>query len=192
MTLESIRNHIIEQAKAEASAVAEETRREADRLIAGAHEEVDREFHSAMERLSVELAAALDQETGRLRAGHRMELLKLKSHILDDIFTRAAGKLLSNEEYWERIREHLEEMAGQEGQILCRAEHRERIGRMIKELNGRLERKVPGLARDPAGIRGGFVFQGRAFDVDVSLDSQLDVFREKVLPEFVARAFPEK
>jgi len=192
MTLENIRNHIIEQAKAEASRAREETLREADRIIASAREEADREFHSAIERLQAELDAALDQETGRLRAAQRMELLKLKSRILDEIFARAAGKLLSNERYWERVREQLEELAGQEGQVLCRSEDRERVSRIIRELNGRLDRKVPGLARDPAGIRGGFVFQGRGFDVDVSLDSQLEVFREKVLPELVAKTFPEK
>lgn len=194
MTLDNIRNHVIEQAKSETSRARDETRREADRLLANTREEADREFRLAVERLQAELDAALEQETGRLRTEHRMELLKLKSAILDDVFTAAARKLLLSEKYWERTRRQLEELTGQEGQVFCRAEHRERLDRMIREFNARPGAKAPGLAAEagPGVPGGGFVFRSRTFDIDVSLDSELEAFREKARPEVVAKAFPEE
>ena len=41
-------------------------------------------------------------------------------------------------------------------------------------------------------IMGGFVLHAETFDTDCSLDLELASFREKALPELIARAFPQK
>ena len=102
-----------------------------------------------------------------------------------------AEKLLLSEEYWRLIREQLRDLAAEKGQILCRGDHRETLAKVRDELNAELDEKLAPLAEESADILGGFVLRGSEFDLDVSLDSQLEAFREKVLPELIAKVFPE-
>ena len=191
MTLERIENHIIEKAKAEGEAIAQGAAEEAACITRAAREEADAAYGAAIEQSKSRLSAEFEQTLGRARAAGRMELLKRKSAILDDILTKTQGKLLAGEEYWKRVREQLRSLAGHEGHILCGADHRERIAKMIKELNGDLSEKVPALAKEPGDISGGFILTGDKYDVDFSLASQLEALREKILPELIAKAFPE-
>ena len=192
MTLDRIEKHITEQAEGEVAEIAERARKEAGRITSTAREEADAEYAADVERLKRELKTTFEQETGKLRARGRMELLKLKSGILDDVFTRAADKLLARDDYWDIVRAQLAELAGREGEILCSSEHRERVAGIIKELNGTLTEKVASLGKEDLDITGGFVSHGERFDIDYSLDSQLEGLRENVLPELVAEAFPEE
>jgi len=118
-------------------------------------------------------------------------MLKLKTAILDDVFEQATRKLLFDDGYWQLTRRYLRSMAGQKGEILCRSEHRETLGRAIDELNAEVTEKIPPLSEETVDILGGFILRGDKFDVDYSLDSQLETFRTKVLPELMAEAFPE-
>jgi len=191
MTLERIENHIIEKAETEAEAIAHEAAEEAGRITGSAREEADAAFHAAIEQAKSQLSAEFEKALGQARTAGRMELLKRKSAILYDIFAKTAERLIANEEYWKCLREQLKGLAGQKGTILCAADHREKIAEMIKELNGELSEKVPSAAKEPADISGGFILTGDEYDVDFSLDSQLEALREKILPELIAKAFPE-
>ena len=192
MTLERIEKHITEQAEAEAAEIIDGARKEAERISSSAREEADAQYAGDIERLKRELRTAFEQDTGKLRARRRMELLKLKAGILDDVFANAAEKLLARDEYRDRVRSQLKEVAGSEGQILCRPDQRETIGGLLKELGGELTEKIAPLGEEGVDITGGFVFRGDRFDIDYSLDSQLDGLRENVLPELIAEAFPEE
>ena len=192
MTLERIEKHITEQTEAEVAEIIERARKEAEHLTSTAREEADAEYAGDIERLKRELKSTFEQETGKLRAQRRMELLKFKSNILDDIFAKAAEKLLARDEYWNIVRTQLTELAGREGQILCRSEHRKKTAGIMEELNGELTEKIAPLGEESLDITGGFVFRSERFDIDYSLDSQLESLREKVLPELIAEAFPEE
>lgn len=197
MTLEKIENHVIKQAREEAEAITTKTREEARRITAEAREQAEGEYAAAVDRLKGTLDTTLEQEIGKLDGRHRMELLDLKSKILDDVFRQAVEKLLLDDEHWKVTWKHLREVAGQKGQILCRAEHHETFAKKMAELEtalvgARHASPLPPLADEPAPILGGFIFRCDKFDADFSLDSQLEAFREKLLPELVARAFPEQ
>lgn len=191
MTLEKIENHIVDEATAEAAGMAADAREQAAKIAADAREEADAELALAVERLKAELANAFDQSIGRLRTDQRLEMLKIKTAILNDVFAAATEKLLHNDAYWQLTRQHLRLAAGQTGEILCRVEQRDVIGGMIDELNAELDGKVPPLADENADILGGFVFRGDRIDLDFSLDSQIETFRARVLPDLMAEAFPE-
>jgi len=192
MTLKRIEDHILDQAKAEASTMTEAARQEADRLTSAAREQCEAEYAAAVEGLQRQLKTTFEQETGKLRADCGMELLRLKTRILDDIFRKAARKLLERDDFWNLVQRQLKEVAGREGRVHCRADHRDAVGKLIDEINGASEQKIAPLAEEPVDITGGFVFRGAQFDIDYSLDSQLADFREKTLPELIARAFPEE
>jgi len=189
MTLEKIETHVVEEARAKAGEIADATRAECEKIAADAREEADAAFAAAVERLKADLANAFGHAVGKLHADHRLESLRIRTAILDDVFAKARDKLLHDEDYWQLTRAQLRTVAGKTGAVRCRAAHREALARMIDELNAELKEKVPPLADDPVDILGGFVLEGRKFDLDFSLDAQLDAFREKVLSELLVEAF---
>ena len=131
MTLKRIEDHILEQAKAESSTMTEAARKEAERLTSAAREACEAEYAADVDVLERQLKTAFEQETGKLRADGRMELLRLKTRILDDVFRKAARKLLERDHYWDLIRTQLRAVAGREGRIHCRTEHRDAVGKLI-------------------------------------------------------------
>ncbi len=190
MTLKRIEDHVLEKSRAEAQKVLDEGRREADAALRSAREETDRKVKGELDRLKVDLDAALDREISGRRASRGQELLVDKSRVLDDVFKRAAERLLKDPGYWELLRRRLKELAGQPGSVLCRAEHREAVGRLIDGLKAETGGKVPPLADESANILGGFVLRGDRVDVDFSLESELAALHERILPELAAKAFP--
>jgi vacuolar-type H+-ATPase subunit E/Vma4 len=189
MTLEKIETHIGEQARAEADEIAAKTREECERIVAEAKAASEREFDAAVERLKAELANAFDHAIGKVQADHRRALLEERTRILDEVFEKATARLLEREEYWALVRKHLHEVAGLEGTIRCRAEHRDRIAKMVGEVAQKTGKTLPPVSDDPVGIVGGFVLEGERFDLDFSLDAQMEAFRERTLTELLAEAF---
>jgi vacuolar-type H+-ATPase subunit E/Vma4 len=188
--LKRIEDHVLDKARAEAAKVLGEARRQADALLAAAREETDRRLKSELDRLKSELDAALDRELSGRRASRGQELLVDKSRVLDDAFKRAGDRLLKSPGYWDLLRRRLKELAGQKGGVLCRAEHRDTIGKYITELNRETGGKMPALADENASILGGFVLRGERVDVVFTLEGELATLREKILPELAAKAFP--
>ena len=191
MTLKHIEDHILEQAKAEAAAIMDAARRTSGEIVSAARRKADEEYAAAIARVKEELKTESDRVLAARQAECRMELLKLKSRILDDIFAGAREKLLASDAYRRLVREQLRSLAGEAGQILCRVEDRKTIAAMLSELGREPSRKLPDLAEEPADIAGGFILRGDAFDLDFSLDSQLEALRTEVRPELIAEAFPE-
>ncbi len=173
--LKRIEDHVLTKARAEAQKVLDDGRKQSDALLAAAREETDRK-----------LKAELD----RLRSERAQELLVDKSGVLDDVFKRAADRLLESPAYWDLLRRRLKELPGQKGEILCRAEHRDTLAKHVEELGRETGGKMPPLAKDSANILGGFILRGERMDIDFTLESELAALRERILPELAAKAFP--
>ena len=188
--LKRIEDRVLSKSRAEADKVLAEGRAEAESLLAAAREEADRKLVAELERLKAELAASLDREVSGLRSSRAQELLGDKTRLLDDVFRRAADRLLGSPAYWDLVRRRLKELAGKSGVVLCRAEHRDTVAKYLAELARETGGKMPALAAESANISGGFVLRGERVDIDFSLESELATLRERVLPELAAKAFP--
>ena len=189
--LKNIQQHILERAGGEADEICAEAKTRAERIVSAGRERIETETSDDIERLKTKLAAEAGKQLAILRARHRMQLLEQKTRIIDQVFRKVADKLLFNDGYWARLRGKLEDLAGHEGTIRCRAEHAETLGKIIDELNKETNGKMPPLGEEPVSIAGGFVLEGTSFDVDESLDAELANFREKVLPELIQKAFAD-
>ncbi len=186
-----IENHVLSKARAEAAEIASKAGVEAERIAAAAREECDKRSRAELDRVRADLAAESEREAAVLRGRGRAERLAMKSRILDDVFRKAAERLVKDGAYWDLLRRRLRDLAGQKGRVLCRAEHREALGRHIAELNRETGGKAPALADESADILGGFILRGDHVDVDFTLETELAAFRERILPELAAKAFPD-
>lgn len=189
--LERIENHVKDKARAEAEKISAEAKQQADALLASARDEADRKLEADLARLKAELGRELDREVSAVRAARAQEILVDKSRVLDDVFKRAADRLVASAAYWDVVRKRLAELAGREGEILCRAEHRDAMAKTLDALAKETGKPMPALAKDSAAFVGGFLLRGDKMDVDVTLESELAALRERILPELAAKAFPE-
>ncbi|HUV38920.1 MAG TPA: V-type ATP synthase subunit E [Planctomycetota bacterium] len=192
MTLEKIETHILSEAEAKATELAKTAREETAKTVADARQHADDDYAAAVARLRAELDNAFGQAVGKLQSRQRLERLRLKTDILENVFRRATDKLLHHDGFWSLTREQLRSTAGEPGTLACRREHRETFAKMIDALNAESDEEVPPLADDDVDILGGFVLRTGKFDVDYSLDAQMETFRAKVLPELLKEAFPEE
>ena len=191
MTLKRIEDHILEKAQSEARAVTDAARQDAEARIRAGRDEIDRAFQADVARLEAELAQELERELAALGAERRMEVLRMKSDLLDRIFRRAAEKLAAGPDYWKRVREEMKSLAGREGQVLCSPGHKTAVARILSELGRETGAKMPPLGEEPAKITAGVVLRGKDFDMDLSLDAELASLREEILPELIRKAFPD-
>jgi vacuolar-type H+-ATPase subunit E/Vma4 len=186
MTLERIESHITEKAQAEADALAEKTREECDAVVAEAKAEADDEYETAVARLKADLANDYEQAVGKVESDHRRALLAARTRILDEVFEKATTKLREHSSYAAIVKKNLSELAGLDGRIRCRAEDKDAIAKMAAEL-----KDMPPVADEPVAIAGGFVFESEKFDLDYSLDTQIETFREAALTDLLNEAFPK-
>jgi vacuolar-type H+-ATPase subunit E/Vma4 len=187
MTLKKIESHIADKAQAEADATTAKTREECERIVAQATSEAEEEFEGAVARLKADLANDFDQAVGKVQSDHRRALLAERTRILKEVFKKATAKLAAHKDYAALVKKNLGEVAGLDGKIRCRAEDRDAIEKMVKEL-----KDMPPVAEEPVDISGGFVFESEKFDLDYSLDTQMETFREAALTELLNEAFPKQ
>ena len=186
MTLENIENHVLERAEREAKALTVKAKTECEQITSTMREETDNEYEITIERLTAELKNDFEKAIGSAKAENRMALLTLKTRILDNVFQSAIEKLVFSDRYWDFVRARLAEISGMKGEILCRAEHRDRISKMCKDIGG----DIPPMSDESVNIHGGFILKGAEFDLDASLEAQMANCRENILPDLMNRAFP--
>ena len=187
MTLERIRSHILEQAQAKAEETIRQTElKTADRLKQAEHDE-NAQLESDLAGLERDLARSRQQELARQRTNDRADLLRLKTDILNQVFTQAAEKVLAGQVYRDWLRGKLQQIDKTSAQIICRPEDRDTISQLLGEvgLNGF------SFAEDVSPPRGGFLLRTKNYDVDVTLDAELTDLREKLIPE-LAEQLPKE
>ena len=191
--LSELTNHMLEEAKLQAKAEEDRGREEAERLAV--------DFRKATaemaEAIQEEYRRKGEDEARRIISQAEMEaklrILQAKQEILGIAFERSRDKLMALPEKTKRgfYKKNLL-AAVDEGTETIRvaADERELWVSLLQEVNKELVKKgLPGqlqLAEEPAEISGGFLLQGKHFEVNGSIEALLAAVEERLRPE-VAR-----
>ncbi|GEM_PF-4067879 len=181
MTLERIKQHILEQAQGEARGLVETARQESESRLSEARAQEKDRLEEQVKDLEAELERERQQTTANVRTRARAEMLRMKTEILETVFSEAKAKILAGAAYRTWLKNKLDEVTVQAGEILCRPEDRAVIGELLKE-TGREGLKVAESGEGPAG---GFVVRTEKYDLDVTLDAELAGLREDLVGELV-------
>ena len=183
MTLERIRDHILEQARQQATEQVQAARKEADDRLAKARQDEETRLTEQIAEFDAALERTHQQETSRRRTEHRAELLKLKTDILEAVFEEAFAKILKSEVYHTWLRKQLSQVGQTSAQIICRSEDREVLAKLVDELG----LKDLTFAKEGHPPRGGFLLRTEQYDLDVTLEAAMADLREQIIPELVDR-----
>jgi len=186
--MERIREHILETARAEAEAAVKAARKEAEARTAAARDRITRESE---QRLARDLAAverdhrqALDQRAFE----NRLDLLKRKSAILDEVFARAAERFIETPRYRDWLTRRVASVADLEGEVRCNVRDRAVCRAALDRLAGQGAVNLT-MAKEAADITGGLIVRTERFDLDITLGAALKDLRGRVTPDLVALAF---
>lgn len=183
MTLERIRNHILEQAKSQAEQMVKEAELKATVRLKQVQKDESEKLKADVAVLERGLERARQQEMAKRRTGYRAELLRIKTDIIDRVFTDVVGKTLTGEVYRNWLRGKLSEVGRISAQVICRREDRDLITQLLSELG----REQMSFAEDEQPPKGGFVLRTENYDMDVTLQAELVGLREELTPELVDR-----
>ncbi|HHT9108829.1 MAG TPA: V-type ATP synthase subunit E [Candidatus Wunengus sp. YC64] len=186
MSIERIRNYIIENAQ-----------REAEQIIKTAEEQFRNETESASLSLGKKYQEMLHADEEHLRedmkrylsnvkSDYRMELLEVKNKIIDDVLYRAISRIqsLPDNEYltlmgkWlANITDHLE------GELFVNARGLKRItNAFIEDINKGRKARI-NLNTTTIDIKGGFILKTKHYEIDYTLDTIVKNLRTTLIPK---------
>lgn len=196
MSLERIKHSILEKAQKEADARVEEALANFKRKIGSARAAIKKDCEKRLRTLAAESEEQKNRRLATLRGEYRMQLLSLKTQLIDDIFTQAITQIITlpDEEYLSLLERWLLKTERDEsGRLFVNATDLKRIGHTWIERVNRLRGKGEiSLSPDPIDIKGGFIFKTEKFEIDYTLDTLLDTLREELSPHMARELFDEK
>ncbi len=188
MSLEKIRQKIVEEAEEEAGRI----NKDAEKKGRMAKEEAKRAAEERYKREIEDEKAALALEEERVRIKYKAdmnaEVLRLKNQLIDEVFDKAVEKIskLENTKYLEIIAQYLSEnlISGVDTLIISQKDE-ERITEkwvdttLEKMHKGGLQLKIV-TSHD---IQGGFILKGEKAEIDCSLEQIIADKKEELKPE---------
>jgi len=194
MSLERIREAILSKAREEAQRIGADAARRHDERLAAATEAIEAEFARRLERARQHTQRESDRDVTQARSGHNLALLKLRNRILSEVFEEAARQLaaLPDDAYRDYVRGRMREVPpGLAGQLLCSARDEQRLAPLLEEFNaGRPPEARLALVPGDVPSLGGVIVRTEKFEIDLSLDTQVQQLREELAPQLAQALFP--
>ena len=187
MALTEVEEAILKKAQEEADAIIAEAEQKADAHLERESARLREEHERRIARTRAELEAALDRETGTRKTQDRLEILKVKNEIIEEVFRKTVEGIVSLPDggYEKWLKGQISRLPRIDGaEILANDRDRETVGKILGET------KIPmKLSEESAPIKGGFLVRGRDADLDYSVEALLGVLRESLAEEVAAGLF---
>ncbi len=180
---------VVRKAEAEAKEILAEARKEADERWETRSARLREEHERRVEAAKQEIESELERTEGSKANDNRVELLRVKNEILDEIFDKALDRFVESDAYSGWLKRQVEALPEMEGaELVANEADRDRL----KKAAADGERNDMPVAEDAAPIRGGFLVRGKQFDMDVSVESLMDAMRESLTQRIARQLFDEE
>ena len=186
MSLETLKERIISDAKGEAEALVTAARNKAAAIEAGAETEAQESRRREEQEVEERIRAMEDGSAATVRLEEKKFNLKQRRRVIDTIYERALQSLLSlsEKESMELLASLLKEFA-QAGDTVALSEDYPYPEAAVKVI----EKAGCKLSSSRAKIRGGFYLYGKKCDRDISYAALLKEDRESNQAELAAKIF---
>jgi V/A-type H+/Na+-transporting ATPase subunit E len=187
MALDDIEREIIETAEKEAAGIVTESKQKAEAALKQNQAELNSREESAL--LQSQEEARIIREQGRLSAvlEESKKILALKQAVVAGIYKEALLELkkMPDAEYGLLMGKACGDLSGFEG-LLVPAAGREKITKKV--LAGKRLKNIK-LSEKSRELAGGFLVQGRSFDLDHSFEAVLEKLRLELEPQILGLLF---
>lgn len=187
MSLEKIRQKILEEAEGEAGRIIKEAEERAAALRQEAEKIAKARFEEEIENEKKTLALEEERIISEYRATTSAEVLRLKNQLIDEVFDRAIERILKLEDkkYLEIIAHYLSKnlCPGVDTLIISQRDQqkisRQWIETMLKKMQ-KNDLKIK-IVTSPE-IEGGFILRGEKAEIDCSLRQIIADKKEELTP----------
>ena len=189
MTVSKMEQVVLQKAEAEAKEILAKARKEADERWETRSARLREEHERRVEAARQEIESELERTEGARANENRLELLRLKNEIIEEIFDKALDRFVESDAYPEWLKQQIKSLPKMGGaELVANKADRDRL----KKASADVERDDMPVAEDAAPIRGGFLVRGKQVDMDVSVESLMDAMRESLTQQIARKLFDEE
>lgn len=194
MSMDRIKGAIIEEAEEKAREIKSEARARCEERLQQGKEEMEERLKGKFERAREKVKRDCERRVIQARSQHNLALLQQRNEILDQLFEEAAQRVfnLSDDEYRALLAKWMDEIPNDtSGTLICHTDDSGRIRPLVDDVNAeRPEGAQLELEEANQPERGGVIFKGDTFEIDMSVDTRINELREKLAPVIAEDVFP--
>ncbi|HHT9108086.1 MAG TPA: V-type ATP synthase subunit E [Candidatus Wunengus sp. YC63] len=186
MSIERIRNYIIENAKKEAAQLIKMAEEQFRNETESAKRTLEKKYQEILQTDEKHLMEDMKRFLGGFKSDCKMELLEVKNRVIDGVMERAICRIqsLPDNDYltlmgkWlANIPDHLE------GELSLNTRDLKRItNAFVDDINKSRKAKVC-LSKNAVDVKGGFILKTRNYEIDYSLDTVVENLRTALIPK---------
>jgi len=186
MSIERIRNYIIENARKEAEQIIKTAVEQFRNETESARLSLEKKYQEMLQSDEKRLREDMKRFLGKFKSDCKMELLEVKNKVIDGVLGYAINRVqsLSDDEYLAFIGQWLAKAPDNlEGELFVSVADLKRIpSNFIDDLNRNRKAKVC-LSKNAVDVKGGFILKTRNYEIDYTLDTVVKNLRTALIPK---------
>ena len=186
MSIERIRNYIIENAQKEAVQLIKTAEEQFRNETGSARLSLGKEYQEMLLTDEKRLKGDMKRSLGKFKSDCKMELLEVKNKVIDSVLARAISRIqsLPDNDYLTLMRRWLTNIPDHiEGQLLVNARDLKRINNaFIDDINEGRKARIS-LNTTAIDIKGGFIVKTKHYEIDYALDTIVKSLRTTLIPK---------
>ncbi|MFQ5965248.1 MAG: V-type ATP synthase subunit E [Candidatus Scalinduaceae bacterium] len=186
MSLERIKDSILNDAKKEAEIIIKDAKERFQEKIIQERDKIEEGFKEKYLKLSKKLKEDKNRKLIKQATNYKMELLHIKNNIIEEVFKKAADKFMSDEEYWRAMEKWLKDI-NEPGRIFVNVKDSRRLKQEL--INRILKNDEIVMDNNNIDTKGGFVFKTARFEIDHTMDTILSNLRTELTPLIAKELF---
>jgi len=186
MSIERIRNHIIENAQKEAEQLIKTAEEQFRNVTVSVKLSLGKEYQEMLLTDEKRLKEDMKRSLGKFKSDCKMELLEVKNKVIDSVLECAISRIQSlpdndyltlMERWLAKIPDHLE------GELSLNARDLKRINNaFIDDINKDRKARIS-LNTTAIDIKGGFILKTKHYEIDYALDTVVKNLRTTLIPK---------
>lgn len=171
---------ILADARKRVAAIDAEREREVKEIEERLKQTEERLKREQKERIEKRVSVILENKRSRARLEAKKILLEAKWNVIEKICEKAKDAIVKSPQYGSILKRLVEKYADDDATVHLSENDRARLGSQLRVKLG-----------EPVPISGGLIIRKEKEEIDLSLDSALNLAREELLTELAQTLFPE-
>ena len=186
MSIERIRNYIIENAQKEAEQIIKTAEEQFRNETVSAKRTLEKKYQEMSQADEKRLMEDMKRFLGKLKSDYKMELLKVKNRVIDSVLESAISRIqsLPDDEYLILIGKWLAKVPDHlEGELSLSTRDLKRINNAFIDDINKSRKAGISLNTTAIDIKGGFIVKTQHYEIDYSLDTIVKNLRATLIPK---------
>ena len=186
MSIERIRNYIIENAQKEAEQIIKTAEEQFRNVTVSAKLFLGKEYQEMLLTDEKRLKEDMKRSLGKFKSDCKMELLEVKNKVIDSVLERAISRIqsLPDNDYLSLIGKWLAKIPDHlEGELSLNTRDLKRItNAFIDDINKSRKARIS-LNTTAIDVKGGFIVKTKHYEIDYALDTIVKNLRTTLIPK---------